>query len=139
MLQVFCDGGARGNPGPAAYGFVVYEDGSVIKSEGGYIGNTTNNVAEYSAVEQSLNWLKENRPGENLEYFLDSNLVVSQLSGSFKVKNRALLEFVRKIKRTLPNFGKISFKYIPREKNKEADKLVNQALDEKIYGITPVS
>src|SRR3989344_1525558 len=135
MIEVFCDGGSRNNPGHAAYGFVVKVNGQIIKKDGQYIGIATNNVAEYTAVVEALLWLENNHKGEELNFNLDSNLVVSQLSGLFKVKNTDLKNYVAKIKGLENSFKKINYKYIPREKNKEADELVNFALDKKLYGI----
>lgn len=131
MLNVYCDGGARGNPGPAAYGFVVKDEGKVIKKGGGYIGIGTNNVAEYTAIIEALNWLKENKNGYNLHFFLDSQLAVSQLNGTYKVKNAKIRELVVKIRELENEFTQIVYEHIPRAQNKEADRLVNQALDEQ--------
>lgn len=134
MLQVHCDGGSRSNPGHAAYGFVVKSDSKIIKREGGYIGITTNNIAEYEAVVKALSWLEKDFKGEDLEFYLDSNLVVSQLNGLFKVKNSKLRDYVVKIRTLLPSFKTVSFSYIPRLQNKQADQMVNIALDKKLYG-----
>ena len=133
MIKVFCDGGSRSNPGPAAYGFVVYDDQKIIHKGKGYIGIATNNFAEYTAVIQALLWLSEKFKKHNLNFYLDSNLVVSQLRGIFKIKSASLRELIFKIKSLETTFGKISYWHIPRSKNKEADELVNQALDEELY------
>lgn len=131
MLNIFCDGGARGNPGPAAYGFVVLENGKVLHEEGEYIGIATNNFAEYTAVIAALKWLTRSYKGEDLNFFLDSQLVVSQLSGLYKVKNAAIRNLVFEV-RTLENeFGQIKYNHVKREQNKEADRLVNLALDKQ--------
>jgi ribonuclease HI len=135
MVEVFCDGGSRNNPGHAAYGFVVKVNGQTIKKDGQYIGIATNNVAEYTAVVEALLWLENKYKGEEVNFNLDSNLVVSQLTGVFKIKNADLGNFVVKIRSLENSFKKINYKYIPREKNKEADLLVNSALDKKLYGI----
>lgn len=129
MINIFCDGGARGNPGPAAYGFVVKKDEKVVHEEGGYIGIATNNFAEYTAVIAALKWLAKLYGGQNLNFFLDSQLVVSQLSGLYKVKNARLRNLVFEV-RTLENqFDQIKYNHIRREQNKQADVLVNKALD----------
>lgn len=128
-MQINCDGGSRGNPGHAAYGFVVKKDGKIIKEGHDYIGIATNNFAEYTALIEALKWLVANAPGENLEFNLDSQLVVSQLTGLYKVKNTDIKVLVSKVKELEVNFKNISYKHIPREKNKEADALVNYALD----------
>lgn len=134
MIEVYCDGGSRNNPGHAAYGFVVKVNGKIIKKDGGYIGIATNNVAEYTAVAQALLWLENNYKGEEIVFNLDSNLVVSQLTGLFKIKNAKLRNFVVKIRGLENSFKQVSYRYIPREKNKEADLMVNITLDKQIYG-----
>ena len=136
-LEVYTDGGSRGNPGEAAIGGVVYEvEGEKKKlfftfSE--RIGVATNNEAEYKAVIKALELIKE-KVGkvEEVRFFLDSQLVVNQLNGLFKVKKGKLREFIFKI-RILENEigGKIVYKLVPREENRVADKLVNEALDNK--------
>jgi len=131
MIQISCDGGARGNPGPAAYGFVVKEDGKIVKNGLGCIGIATNNFAEYTAVIEALKWLENNYSEKDLEFYLDSNLVVSQLSGIYKIKNSKIRELIFKIRELETSFGQIRYNHIPREQNKQADHLVNQALDEK--------
>lgn len=132
MIEVYCDGGARGNPGPAAYGFVVKAGGQPIKREGKAIGIATNNFAEYTAVIAALKWLVQDYQGQDLNFFLDSKLAVSQLSGLYKIKSATIRNLVFEIKTQESKFGQIRYNYIPREKNKEADRLVNLALDGKI-------
>jgi ribonuclease HI len=131
-FQVFCDGGARGNPGPAASAFVVKDEkDELIYQRGFYIGETTNNQAEYTAVLRAIEWLVENMTGKEFTFYLDSQLVVNQISGKFKVKDTGLIEKKSQIL-SLLNQGKIKincFTYIPREKNYHADKLVNITLD----------
>ena len=129
MLKINCDGGSRGNPGPAAYGFVIRDGPNIIKEGSGYIGITTNNVAEYTAVIEALGWLKEKKPKSDINFFLDSQLVVSQLNGIYKVKNAKIRELVFKVHELEAAFGKIIYYHIPREENSDADKLVNMALD----------
>lgn len=145
-LQIYTDGGARGNPGPAAIGIVVKKETSlnapgndntqIIFKSGKLIGEVTNNVAEYEAVKFALVWIKENLilKNENIEeinFYLDSNLVVQQLSGVFKVKDinlKNILVAVRILEQEVG--GNIRYFYIPREKNQEADSMVNQALNQ---------
>lgn len=133
---IYCDGGARGNPGPAAYGFVVYSDGSKVYEEGKFIGDTTNNVAEYSAVIAALKYISGQSANEELltiSFILDSQLVAEQLSGRWKIKNenlRKLVVTVKELEREL--HAKISYRNVPREQNKEADRLVNLALDNNL-------
>lgn len=129
MLEIYCDGGARGNPGPAAYGFVVRNNGQIIREQKEYIGIATNNVAEYTSVIAALKWLAKNFGGQDLNFFLDSQLVASQLSGLYKIKNSSIRNLVFEIKTLEAEFAQIRYTHIPREKNKEADRLVNQALD----------
>lgn len=129
MIQVFTDGGSRGNPGHSAYGFVVKVDGQTVKEQGSYIGIATNNIAEYTAVCEALTWLKDNYNGQEIFACLDSNLVVSQLNGAFKVKNPNMITLFQKAKTLEKNFKKIVYKHVPREQNKEADRQVNLALD----------
>lgn len=133
MLEIFCDGGSRGNPGPAAYGYVVFQNGQVVQKQGGYIGVATNNFAEYTAIVEALSWLKENYKGEELKFFLDSQLAASQLSGLYKVKDSKIREFVFKIRIFESDFSKVTYTHIRREKNKFADQMVNLALDAHIY------
>ena len=133
MIRIFTDGGSRGNPGPAALGvWISDEKGQTLARIGKRIGIDTNNVAEYRAVIEALSWLQENNiaQSETISFFLDSTLVCSQINGTFKVKNenmKKLLAIVLEKKNALGL--QFSFSYIPREKNKEADLLVNQALD----------
>lgn len=135
---IYADGGARGNPGPAAYGFIIYNSrGSKIYEEGKTIGNTTNNVAEYSAVIAALNYIKQssiiNHQSSIINVFLDSQLVAEQLSGTWKIKNENLRNFYFTIKELEHKIGAIFiYSNVPREQNQEADRLVNAALDSKI-------
>jgi ribonuclease HI len=129
MISAFCDGGSRGNPGKAAYGFVIKVDGKTVKEEGGYIGIATNNFAEYTAIIKALTWLKDHYAGSDLNFFLDSQLASSQLSGLYKIKNSAIRDMVLQIRSFETEFGQVKYTHIPRTQNKEADKLVNLALD----------
>lgn len=137
-INVFCDGGARGNPGPAAAGFVIKDSaGKVIKKKGKYLGRATNNVAEYQAVVAALAWLgQQAKPASQpatYTFFLDSRLVVNQLNGLFKVKNPSLRSLVVKIRQLEQAVGgHINYLFIKREKNQEADQLVNLTLDQKL-------
>jgi ribonuclease HI len=136
-LIIHTDGGARGNPGPAASAFVVFDESKkeTFKS-GKYLGLTTNNVAEYSGVLQALQWLKnlpsDSRPAA-VNFFLDSLLVVNQLNGIFKVKDSKLRLLILDIRSLETETGvTVSYHAVPREKNKEADLLVNQTLDRQL-------
>lgn len=144
-FKIFCDGGARGNPGPAASAFVVYDDaGNLRDKRGNYHGRTTNNQAEYGAVIEALRWIEmQVKAGsdqgeariEQVRFFLDSNLVVNQLNGLFKVKDSGLQERiveVRVLEQSLSPIN-ISYSYIPRARNWEADLLVNETLDRQKF------
>ncbi len=128
-LIIYTDGGARGNPGPAGIGCVIYDEKNKIIAEiSKSIGHATNNQAEYQAVISGLE--KAHQLGaKDLEFYLDSELVVKQLKHEYKVKNRELAPLFLKIHNLTMSFKKINYKYIPREKNKLADKLVNKAID----------
>lgn len=129
-LIIYTDGGARGNPGPAGIGVVVQSPKSKVQSRkfSKYIGEATNNQAEYRALIFGLSKAKEFDANEII-CFLDSELLVNQLTGKYKVKNRGLAPLVADVFRLTNKFKKVDFRYIPREKNKEADKLVNEAID----------
>ena len=139
IIKVFCDGGSRGNPGKSASAFVIEEDGKLIYSEAKYLGVETNNFAEYSAVLSALYWLvttwldKANKQELKKEiiFILDSELVVRQINGEYRTKNKKLKEIYFEIKNILNSLSqKIIFKSVSREKNKIADLLVNQKLDD---------
>lgn len=130
----FTDGGSRGNPGPSAYGFVIKKNGVNLHEEGRTLGIATNNVAEYTAVLSALQWLKTNRDkigNPNIIYgFMDSLLVCQQLKGLYKIKKAHLQTIMDKIRETENELNvKIIYSHVPREENKEADKMVNIALD----------
>ncbi len=128
----FTDGGARGNPGPAALGVVVQdESGTVVKEFGRYIGETTNNQAEYQALLAALETVRD-LGGEMVHCNLDSELVVKQMKREYRVKDKNLQEIFLKVWNIAAGFKRITFAHIPREQNKEADRLVNEALDNQI-------
>lgn len=130
-LLLYTDGGSRNNPGPAATGFVLKdENGQVLKKGGRFLGLATNNEAEYQALIEGLKVAKEFSP-QHLDCFLDSSLVVNQLNGKFKIKEARLRELIFEVKKLEPGFESIRYQYIPREKNKEADAIVNEILDEQ--------
>lgn len=134
-INIFVDGGARGNPGPSAVGVVVKDKkGRIIHKFGKYIGFGTNNVAEYSAVIEALTFAKKLGKLKNVTIFADSELVVSQLAGIYKMKKphlRMLLFTVRVLEQEVG--GNVSYVSIPRAKNKEADRLVNMVLDRQAF------
>jgi ribonuclease HI len=128
-LIIYTDGGARNNPGPAGIGCLLLdEQGKEVAHIARYIGETTNNQAEYQAVVAAIEKAKELKASE-LDFYLDSELVVKQLKGEYKVKSADLAPLFLKIHNLSLSFNKIKYTHIPREKNKEADKLVNMAID----------
>lgn len=134
-LVIYTDGACRGNPGPASYGFTIAEKGGKLLHEvGEYIGIATNNVAEYTAVLESLKKIKE-KYGQNhslqLEFFADSKLVAEQLSGRYKIKSPHLKPIIEKIKILAFELGAVTYSHIPRANNSQADKLANKALDNR--------
>lgn len=139
-LIIYSDGGARGNPGPAASAFVVLKNGKLFYKKSSYLGKTTNNFAEYSGVVMALEWLTKNyKSGRNepVTLVLDSELVARQLSGKYKVKSKRLkplIYIIRKLEKKLDK--KINYKTVSRDKNKLADSLVNKTLDEKSLDFT---
>ena len=123
------DGGARGNPGPAAYGYVLEtEDGTVLAAHGEAIGVATNNVAEYRALVEGLRKAVELQVDE-LEVVSDSELLVHQMRGDYKVKNEALRELWLDANDLERKLGKVTYTAVRREHNELADSLVNEALD----------
>jgi len=128
-LIIYTDGGARGNPGHAGIGAVIYDENKNILEEiSEYIGETTNNQAEYKAVISAINKAKE-LCSEELNFYLDSELVVKQLNREYKVKNKDLAPLFVQIYNATLSFKKVTFTHIRREYNKEADKLANDAMD----------
>lgn len=131
-LDIYCDGGARGNPGPAAASFVVKKDGHTLTRHSVYLGETTNNVAEYQAVIAALRWLKSTHISSltRCRFFLDSTLVVSQLKGDFKIKHPRLKMLSTTAQGLIASLGvTLELSAVPRDQNSEADALVNRTLD----------
>ena len=123
------DGGARGNPGPAAYAYVLEaEDGTVLDARGQAIGVATNNVAEYRALVEGLRRAAETGIDE-LEVVSDSELLVKQMRGEYKVKNETLRELVDEAQALERRFDAVRYTAVRREHNELADRLVNEALD----------
>jgi len=123
------DGGARGNPGPAAYGYVLEaEDGTILDARGKAIGVATNNVAEYRALIAGLARAAEVGVDE-LEVVSDSELVVKQMRGDYRVKNEALRELSLEAAALARKIGRVTYTAVRREHNELADRLVNEALD----------
>lgn len=133
-IIIYTDGASRGNPGLASYGFTVSDgSGKLLYEEGKYIGITTNNVAEYTAVLEALKYVKKNYGEKQLEIelFADSKLVVEQLSGRYKIKSPHLIPIVDEIKILSIELGGLIHTHVPRAKNTEADRLANLALDSR--------
>ncbi|HJO89874.1 MAG: ribonuclease HI family protein [Candidatus Pacebacteria bacterium] len=135
-ITLFTDGGARGNPGPAGIGIVITDNnGKVLKEGSKFLGETTNNFAEYEAVIFGLQTLKKLFSTDKLKEFdievkLDSQLVAEQLSGRYQIKEETLFgQFIKVHNMQVKDFPKIKFTYISREENKEADRLANEAMD----------
>jgi ribonuclease HI len=127
--RLFTDGGARGNPGPAAYGYVLEADGgTVLDARGEAIGVATNNVAEYRALVAGLERARE-LGIDQLEVVSDSELLVKQMRGEYKVKNAALRELSLAAARIARDIGDVTYTSVRREENELADRLVNDALD----------
>src|SRR3989344_6913517 len=133
-IIIHTDVGSRGNPGPAAIGVVMESDSFGKKEFGEYIGETTNNEAEYRAVIFALKKIKslvgsDKCRDSSAEFLLDSELIVKQLNKEYKLKDKNIQNFFIEIWNLTFDFGEVSFRHIPREKNREADKVVNQVLD----------
>lgn len=139
-IRIFTDGGSRGNPGPAALGvYIENERGEVLFELGKALGVTTNNVAEYSAVSAAFDWLLANSDAvskvDKVEFYMDSQLVVYQLGGLYKIKNEALKQIFYAIREKEQRLSarsnkSVSYTHVPRERNTQADRMVNKALDE---------
>ena len=127
--RLHTDGGARGNPGPAAYGFVLEaDDGTVLAAEGHAIGSTTNNVAEYSGLVAGLRKAIELQVTE-LEVVSDSELMVKQMRGEYRIKNEALRGLSTEATTLARQLGRVEYRHVRRAHNELADSLVNDALD----------
>src|SRR5690242_10536486 len=132
-LAIFTDGGSRGNPGPAASGVVIKTaDGTVLEAFGKYLGHTTNNQAEYKAILFALRAAKKYQP-QRIQFFMDSELAMKQLTGQYRLKNEFLRPIFDDIVRMADQY-ETSFDHVYRDKNKEADAQVNLAID-KALGI----
>lgn len=136
-VTIFTDGGARGNPGPAAAGAVIFDEaGAVVKEVSDYIGETTNNVAEYEALLRILRVAQaiygDKLSDMEVDIKMDSELIVRQMQGIYKVKEPSLKERYIQIKEILKSFPHHTFIHVRREFNKHADTLVNQAIDKAL-------
>jgi len=128
-IKLYTDGGSRGNPGPSASGFVIMDmDDNTVVEKGIYLGVTTNNQAEYQALRLGLEEALRHNV-QMVHVYMDSMLVVNQMRGIFKVKNRDLWPVHDAVKQLVAHFKHVSFTHVPRELNKGADRQVNEALD----------
>lgn len=131
IVKIYTDGCSRGNPGPAGIGIlIINNDGREIKRISEYIGEATNNIAEYRAILRAVNECESRKIDEAI-FFTDSELIVNQLNKSYKVKDEKIKTLYVKLLNKLINFKNWSIKHIPREDNKIADSLANQALKKK--------
>ncbi|WP_055533722.1 bifunctional RNase H/acid phosphatase [Streptomyces graminilatus] len=128
---VEADGGSRGNPGPAGYGSVVIDavTGETLAEAAEYIGIATNNVAEYRGLVAGLRAARELDPTARIRVRMDSKLVVEQMSGRWKIKHPDMKPLAAEAARVFPAAGQVTYEWIPREKNKHADRLANEAMD----------
>lgn len=136
-INIYTDGGSRGNPGQAALGVYVEGDGTILGKIGERLGIATNNFAEYSAILRGLDFLLEKQEildsNTKVNFFMDSQLAYSQIVGIYKIKSATLRSLLFKIREKELLVGiPISYNFVPRERNKQADKLVNLALDNKL-------
>lgn len=130
-FKLYTDGGARGNPGPSGIGFILFNETNLEFFDAKFLENATNNQAEYLALILGLEYCKKNKI-TSLDCYLDSELVVKQLNGEYKVKNSNMVPLFDKITGLRDVFDTVTFNHVPRAENKFADKLVNIALDAKL-------
>lgn len=129
--RLYCDGASRGNPGPAGAGVVLYDPQGELKAQRGwYLGEATNNVAEYQALIRGLKFAQK-LGVTRIQILADSQLLVHQLNGRYRVKAAHLLPLWREAKQKLQNFEACAISHVPREANSRADALANQAIDQK--------
>ena len=129
VITAYFDGGSRGNPGPAGYGaFIIDDAGTVLAELAGGIGVATNNVAEYRGLLAALQWAVDNDV-RALHVRGDSLLLVQQMKGVYRVKNEGLLPLYREARHLCARIGTVTFEHVPRERNKDADRLSNVGMD----------
>lgn len=127
-ITLFTDGGARGNPGPAGVGGVIVRDGETLEEFSNYIGRATNNQAEYQALLSGLDRARKHTD-EDIECVLDSELLVKQLTGEYRIKSPELKKLAHHVKHLEESFKSVNYRHTYREGNERADALVNRALD----------
>ena len=131
--QIYSDGASRGNPGPSGIGAVIFKDGKVVHEIAKYIGEGTNNVAEYEALLAALDYCVKKQL-EPVEIFADSQLMIRQLQGIYKVKHPSIIPLYQKAKEYLKYIKCNGFTHVPREENKHADRLSNDGIDNHFAG-----
>ena len=130
-LTIHTDGAARGNPGPAGAGaYIQDQDGKVVSEEFRYLGEATNNVAEYQALLLGMECARE-LGASRIEMRADSELVVRQLTGEYRVRNPALQKLHARVKQLAREFESVRYTHVRREQNREADRLANRAIDSR--------
>jgi ribonuclease HI len=127
-FTLYTDAGSRGNPGQSSYGFFLFEDDRLLDFDGRYLGIRTNNQGEFTAMEKGI-LLAVKYGIKTLDCFSDSQLLIRQINGEYKIKDAVLKEIMGRIRTLSENFDIITFTHVPREKNKFADKMVNLILD----------
>lgn len=137
QITIHTDGGSRGNPGPGACGFVIEKDGELLYKGSKFLGSVTNNYAEYSGVVVALEWLLLSKEKlvdvSSITFILDSELVVRQLTGVYRIKDLKLQKLSMEVKNLITKIDrKVIFKNVLRNENKEADLLLNEELDRKV-------
>ena len=132
MYYIYTDGASRGNPGDSAYGFAILKDDEILYKGNGYLGEKTNNQAEYIALLEGLKKLLELDINKNVIIYMDSQLIVRQIKGVYKIRNKKLKEYYKKIVKLLDKIENWNIKHINREENKVADQLANYAIDSYI-------
>ena len=130
-LTIYTDGASRGNPGEAGAGVLIKQDDEVLERIFRYLGTTTNNVAEYNAALLGLERALD-LGASRVTLLADSELLVKQINGEYRVKNNGLLPLFTRAKELIAKIGSVAVYYIPRAENKEADALANKAIDEKL-------
>lgn len=131
VLEIYTDGAARGNPGPASCAFILVMKGKITMKKGGFLGKATNNTAEYRAIIQGLSYIEDFRLKE-VKVFSDSQLVIRQINGEYKVKKQHLKKLWNKVKALTEPYKNIEFNYLSRENNfiRICDLICNKILDE---------
>ena len=131
MIEIYADGGSRGNPGIAGGGFVVFKDGKNVLEGSEYFGEKTNNQSEYLSLRTALRETYERFPDNGIHCFMDSKLVVEQMKGNYKVKNANIRLLFEEVSRIASQFKIFKIDHIPREQNGLADALANRAMDRR--------